>query len=124
MTVIAAISLVVGGIGIMNIMLVGVAERTREIGLRKAVGASDINIVWQFLTEALIMSILGGLLGYISGYIIAFIISTALPFDPVITWEIAAIAMGIATIVGTIFGLYPAIRAAQKDPIESLRQYH
>jgi ABC-type antimicrobial peptide transport system permease subunit len=124
MTVIAAISLVVGGIGIMNIMLVGVAERTREIGLRKAVGASDANIVWQFMIEALIMSALGGVLGYASGYLIAFIISTTLPFDPVVTWEIAAIALGIAIVVGGIFGLYPAIRAARKDPIESLRQYH
>lgn len=124
MTVIAAISLVVGGIGIMNIMLVGVAERTREIGLRKAVGASNANIVWQFLIEALIMSFLGGVLGYLGGYLIAFIISTFLPFDPVITWQIAAIALGIAVVVGGIFGLYPAIRAAQKDPIESLRQYH
>lgn len=124
MTVIAAISLVVGGIGIMNIMLVGVAERTREIGLRKAVGASNGNIVNQFMTEALIMSLLGGLLGYVSGYLIAFAISTLLPFDPVITWPIAALAFGIAAIVGGVFGLYPAIRAAQKDPIESLRRYH
>jgi putative ABC transport system permease protein len=124
MTAIAAISLVVGGIGIMNIMLVGVAERTREIGLRKAVGASNANIVWQFLIEALIMSLIGGVLGYIGGYLIAFIISTALPFDPIFTWQIAAIAIGIAVMVGAIFGLYPAIRAARKDPIESLRQYH
>jgi len=124
MTVIAAISLVVGGIGIMNIMLVGVAERTREIGLRKAVGASNGNIIWQFLTEALIMSFLGGVIGYLGGYAAAFLISTALPFSPIITWQIAAVALGIAVIVGGIFGLYPAIRAAQKDPIESLRQYH
>jgi putative ABC transport system permease protein len=124
MTAIAAISLVVGGIGIMNIMLVGVAERTREIGLRKAVGASNANIVWQFLIEALIMSLIGGILGYMGGYLIAFIISTALPFDPIFTWQIAAIAIGVAVLVGAIFGLYPAIRAARKDPIESLRQYH
>jgi putative ABC transport system permease protein len=124
MTVIAAISLVVGGIGIMNIMLVGVAERTREIGLRKAVGASNGNIVNQFMTEALIMSLLGGLLGYVSGYLIAFAIGTMLPFDPIINWEIAAIAFGIAAVVGSVFGLYPAIRAARKDPIESLRHYH
>jgi ABC-type antimicrobial peptide transport system permease subunit len=124
MTVIAAISLIVGGIGIMNIMLVGVAERTREIGLRKAVGASNGNIVSQFMTEALIMSLLGGLLGYVAGYLIAFAISTLLPFDPIINWEIAGIALAIAAIIGGIFGLYPAIRAAQKDPIESLRRYH
>lgn len=124
MTVIAAISLIVGGIGIMNIMLVGVAERTREIGLRKAVGASNGNIIWQFMVEALIISLIGGILGYIGGYIIAFAISTALPFDPILSWQIAATAMGTAIIVGMVFGLYPAIRAARKDPIESLRQYH
>ena len=123
MTTIAAISLVVGGIGIMNIMLVGVAERTREIGLRKAVGASNRNIVWQFMTEALIISIIGGVLGYLSGYLLAFAISTLLPFDPAITWEIAAISFGTSLAVGILFGLYPAARAAKKDPIESLRLY-
>lgn len=124
MTAIAAISLVVGGIGIMNIMLVGVAERTREIGLRKAVGASNGHIASQFLTEALIMSLLGGLLGYIGGYVVAFLISTFLTFTPAFDWQIAAIAFLMSVVVGTIFGLYPAIRAARKDPIESLRRYH
>lgn len=124
MTVIAAISLLVGGIGIMNIMLVGVAERTREIGLRKAVGASHGNIVWQFLTEALIMSVVGGLLGYIGGYIIAFIISAFLTFTPAFTWQIALAAFTISVVVGTIFGIYPALRAARKNAIESLRRYH
>ncbi len=124
MTIIAAISLVVGGIGIMNIMLVGVAERTREIGLRKSVGASRANIVWQFMTEALIMSILGGILGYITGYIVAFAISRLLPFNPAISWEILIWALGTSVVVGCVFGIYPALRAARKDPIESLRQYH
>lgn len=124
MTAIAAISLVVGGIGIMNIMLVGVAERTREIGLRKAVGASNGNIVWQFLIEALIMSLLGGLLGYLGGYLLAFVISTFMTFSPAITWQIALSAFVISVIVGTIFGIYPALRAARKDPIEALRRYH
>lgn len=108
----------------MNIMLVGVAERTREIGLRKAVGASNMNIVSQFLTESILMSAFGGLIGYVVGYTIAFIISTFLTFDPAFTWEIAAIAFGVALGVGGLFGLYPAIRAARKDPIESLRHYH
>lgn len=124
MTLIAAISLVVGGVGIMNIMLVGVAERTREIGLRKAVGASSGNIIVQFLVESLIISSFGGLLGFIGGYGIAFLISTFLTFNPALTWQIAAIAFGTSIIVGVVFGLYPALRAARKDPIESLRQYH
>ena len=124
MTIFAAISLLVGGIGVMNIMLVGVAERTREIGLRKSVGASNTNIVWQFMTEALILSLIGGLIGYAAGYIVAFLISTMLPFNPAINWQIAAISLGTSVAIGCIFGLYPAIRAARKDPIESLRQYH
>lgn len=124
MTVIAAISLLVGGIGIMNIMLVGVAERTREIGLRKAVGASHGNIVWQFLMEALIMGVVGGFLGYVGGYIIAFAISAFLTFTPAFTWQIAAAAFGLSVAVGTTFGIYPALRAARKNPIESLRRYH
>lgn len=122
-TAIAAISLLVGGIGIMNIMLVSVAERTREIGIRKALGASDGDIVAQFLIESLALSIGGGILGYIIGYIVAFGISTFLTFDPVFTWQIAAIAAGVSLIIGTLFGLYPAIRAARKDPISALRQY-
>lgn len=124
MTAIAAISLIVGGIGIMNIMLVSVAERTREIGLRKAVGASDRNIVNQFLVESLLMSLIGGAAGYLLGYIIAFAVSTQLTFNPALTWEVAATALTVAIGVGVAFGLYPALRAARKDPIESLRQYH
>jgi putative ABC transport system permease protein len=123
-TAIAAISLIVGGIGIMNIMLVGVAERTREIGLRKSVGASNGNIVGQFMTEALIISMLGGVFGYVGGYLCAFIISNFLTFDPAFTWQIAVAALGISLFVGIVFGFYPALRAARKDPIESLRQYH
>ncbi len=122
---IASISLVVGGIGIMNIMLVSVAERTREIGLRKAVGASNGHIMWQFIIESLIISLAGGLTGYALGYLAAFGISTSLlTFDPVFTWQIAATSFGISLLVGVMFGLYPAIRAARKDPIESLRHFH
>ena len=124
MTAIAAISLVVGGIGIMNIMLVGVAERTHEIGLRKAVGASNGQIVVQFLIESLIISLIGGIIGYLAGYCIAFLISTFLTFNPAFTWQIALTAAVISIVVGAVFGAYPAFRAARKDAIESLRMYH
>ena len=121
---VAGISLLVGGIGIMNIMLVSVAERTREIGIRKALGATNSDIAAQFIIESLAIGIGGGISGYIIGYIFAFGISTFLTFDPVINWQIAAVALFISLIVGTFFGLYPAIRAARKDPIDSLREYN
>jgi len=124
MATIASISLVVGGIGIMNIMLVGVSERTREIGLRKAVGASNLTIVSQFLIEALIISVLGGLLGFVAGYFIAFVVSLLIPYDPTFSWSIVGWAVGLSVGVGVIFGLYPAVRASRKNPIESLRRYH
>ncbi len=124
MTAIAAISLFVGGIGIMNIMLVNVAERTREIGIRKAVGASHGTIVSQFIIESLIMSLIGGALGYVLGLVGAFGISLFLYFTPSITWHTAVGALVMAVAVGTIFGIYPAIKAARKNTIESLRQYH
>lgn len=120
---IAAISLIVGGVGIMNIMLVSVAERTREIGIRKAVGASNGDIVAQFIIESLVLSIGGAITGYILGYLGAFVASTFLTFDPIINWQIAATALVVALIIGTLFGIYPAIRAAKKDPITALRQY-
>lgn len=121
---IAGISLFVGGIGIMNIMLVNVAERTREIGIRKALGASRSDIVWQFLIESIIMALVGGLAGGILGLASAFAISLFLTFDPVVTWHIAAVVIGLASAVGVLFGLYPALRAAHKDPIESLNQHN
>jgi putative ABC transport system permease protein len=120
---IAAISLLVGGIGIMNIMLVSVAERTREIGIRKALGASNNDIVGQFLIESLALSIGGGVSGYILGYLGAFAISLLLPFDPIFTWQIAVAAIGVSLVVGVLFGIYPAVRASRKDPISALRQY-
>jgi len=120
---IAAISLIVGGIGIMNIMLVSVAERTREIGIRKALGASNADISSQFIIESLALGIGGGIAGYIFGYVIAFSISTFLTFDPVVNWQIGLTALFISVVMGTLFGLYPAFRASRKDPIDSLREY-
>jgi putative ABC transport system permease protein len=123
MTAIAAISLVVGGIGIMNIMLVGVAERTREIGIRKSVGASNYMIVMQFLMESLLLSFLGGIVGVIAGVVLSFSIGLGVYYSPAFSWQLFAAALTLALGVGVLFGLYPAIRAARKDPIESLRQY-
>lgn len=123
LTLVASISLVVGGIGIMNIMLVSVSERTREIGIRKSVGASFGNILLQFLFESIILSIAGGVLGFILGYVGAFIISLMTPFAPHISWQIILITGAVSLSVGVLFGIYPAIKAANKDPITSLKYY-
>lgn len=118
---IAAISLVVGGIGIMNIMLVTVTERTKEIGLRKAVGATNTAILNQFLIEAFMITILGGLIGLAIAVFASVIISARTELTPSITPKIVLIAVGISSLIGIIFGLWPALRAAKKDPIEALR---
>lgn len=120
---IAAISLLVGGVGIMNIMLVNVAERSREVGIRKALGATHGDIAWQFLVESFIMATLGGIAGCAVGYSVAFIVSIFLTFDPLFDWKILVVGMATSAIIGTVFGLYPAIRAARKHPIESLGHY-
>lgn len=123
LALVATISLIVGGIGVMNIMLVSVAERTHEIGIRKAVGASSRNILMQFLFEALILSIFGGIFGLILGYVFAFLVSIVTPFAPYISWEILALTLLTTLAVGIIFGIYPALKAASKNPIESLKHY-
>jgi putative ABC transport system permease protein len=120
---VASVSIIVGGVGIMNIMLVSVTERTREIGIRKAVGATNKQILSQFLIEALVMSLTGGVIGIIFGYGLAFAAGTFLAFMPGFSWHIIAIALGIAVAVGILFGAWPAIKAARKDPIEALRYF-
>jgi len=118
---IAGISLLVGGIGIMNIMLVSVSERTYEIGIRKAVGATNRQIRNQFLSEAVVLSFLGGVFGVGLSFAVNFFIRVLTNLQPVITWPVVAIAAGVAIATGIIFGTIPAIRAARKDPIEALR---
>lgn len=118
---IASISLIVGGVGIMNIMLVSVTERTREIGIRKAVGATQAAILWQFLIEATALTLVGGALGVTISAIVSLIVDRYSPVHPVITWQSIFLAAGISIAVGIVFGLAPAIRAARKDPIEALR---
>jgi putative ABC transport system permease protein len=120
---VAGISIIVGGIGIMNIMLVSVTERTREIGIRKAVGATNHQVLSQFLIEALVMTIAGGILGILAGYAVAFVFGTFLGFMPGITIWIVLMSMGIALVVGLLFGAWPAVKAARKDPIEALRYF-
>jgi putative ABC transport system permease protein len=118
---IAGISLLVGGIGIMNIMLVSVTERTREIGIRKAIGALKRDILVQFLLESVLMSVLGGLLGIVLGWGMAEVGSKALGMSAVMDISTVLLATGFAGGVGLVFGLYPAWRAASLQPIEALR---
>jgi putative ABC transport system permease protein len=120
---IGAISLLVGGIGIMNIMLVSVTERTREIGLRKAIGAHDHDILLQFLVEALVLCFIGGLIGVGLAYGIAALLAQipGFTFNVVIESDSLALALGFSLLAGLIFGIYPAMRATQLDPIEALR---
>ncbi len=124
---VAAISLIVGGIGIMNIMLVSVTERTKEIGLRKALGATYRNILTQFLLEAVILTGMGGLLGIATGTFLSWAISTGITRFTSIVWTFsfpvsaAFLGIGVSGAIGLIFGLYPARKAAKKSPIEALR---
>jgi ABC-type antimicrobial peptide transport system permease subunit len=118
---IAAISLVVGGVGIMNIMLVAVKERTREIGVRRAVGARRRDVLLQFLVEALTLSAVGGAIGIALGFVAAFTLTILLEWPTRMTPGAIALAFGISAAIGIFFGFYPARRASRLDPIDALR---
>ncbi len=119
---IATVAMVVGGIGLMNIMLVNVAERIKEIGVRRSIGASGFDIIIQFLLEAIVLSFLGGLLGIGAGFGLTMFYSDILPTPAIFTWELVAKVLAVSVGVGAISGLTPAIKAATQKPIESLRQ--
>ncbi len=119
---IASISLLVGGIGVMNIMLVTVTERTREIGLKKAIGARRRRILWQFLTEAAVLTSLGGVLGVAAGIVMSRMISSVMGTPTMISAPAAAIAVVFSMVIGIVFGLLPAVKAANLNPIDALRR--
>ncbi|MEK7594032.1 MAG: ABC transporter permease [Patescibacteria group bacterium] len=118
---VAAISLFVGGVGIMNVMLVSVSERLHEIGIRKAVGATNGQIMSQFMIESTVLSVTGGVIGIALAFIIDLALTAFTSLKPSISWEIVLLASGVSLIVGVVFGTVPAIQAARKDPIEALR---
>jgi putative ABC transport system permease protein len=119
---VAAVSLIVGGIGIMNIMLVSVTERTREIGLRQALGARPLDVQFQFLLEAVALSLIGGLVGVIAGVGGSYLFNTFGTMRTELVWSSIPLSFGAAAAVGIFFGYYPATKAAQLDPIEALRR--
>jgi putative ABC transport system permease protein len=118
---IAGISLLVGGIGIMNIMLVTVTERTREIGVRKAIGASRRHILLQFLLESIVLTFVAGLLGIAAGFGLSRIIASVGSIQTAVTPTVVLIAVSVSVIVGLFFGVWPAMRASKLDPVEALR---
>jgi putative ABC transport system permease protein len=121
MVMVGGMALLVGGIGIMNIMLVSVTERTREIGIRKAIGARRVDIVRQFLIEAVILCLMGGLIGVALGCGISFIVDHMTPLPVRVSTFSILLGFGVSTLVGIVFGLWPAVRAARLDPVDSLR---
>ncbi len=121
LTSIASISLIVGGVGIMNIMLVSVTERTREIGLRMAIGADSIHILGQFLCEAVVLCTIGGLLGFAAGWGASNMVARQMEWETEISYWMAAVAIAFSTAIGVFFGFYPAWRASRLNPIDALR---
>jgi putative ABC transport system permease protein len=121
MVAIAAISLLVGGIGIMNIVLATVLERTREIGIRRSIGARRLDIVRQFLTESVLISVGGGLLGIAFGFFLAWLIARTAEWKTIVTTSSVVIAFGVSVAVGLMFGIYPAVKASRVNPIDALR---
>jgi putative ABC transport system permease protein len=121
MVAIAAISLLVGGIGIMNIVLATVLERTREIGIRRSVGARRFDIVRQFMTESVLISAGGGLLGIAFGFFLAWLIARTAEWKTIVTTVSVVVAFGVSVAVGVLFGVYPAVKASRINPIEALR---
>jgi putative ABC transport system permease protein len=118
---VAAISLFVGGIGVMNIMLVTVTERTHEIGIRKSLGATNGNIRFQFLVEAMILTVIGGLVGIVLGYLGGSALGSVVDLKPVVSVPTVALTVIVSSVIGIVFGVYPAGKAAKLDPIEALR---
>ena len=121
MPIVAGISLLVGGIGILNIMLASITERTREIGIRRALGATGMDITWQFVVETVTLSLVGGLLGIGLGVFGVWLVKTFTEWQAVVTADSIILSMTISCLTGIVFGLYPARRAALMDPIEALR---
>jgi putative ABC transport system permease protein len=121
MVAIASISLLVGGIGIMNIMLASVLERTHEIGVRRAVGARRADVLRQFLVEAMLISLVGGLLGIACGFGISRLVAAVAGWSTIVTWNSILLAFLVSVSIGLIFGIYPAAQAARLDPVEALR---
>jgi putative ABC transport system permease protein len=120
-SIVAAISLFVGGVGIMNITLVSITERTKEIGIRKAIGATNNQILIQFLVESSVLSLFGGIVGVILSFIVDYVLILTTTLSPKIDLPILAIAFGVSFGIGIVFGSLPAFKAARKDPILALR---
>ncbi len=121
--VVALIALVVGGIGIMNVLLVSVSERTQEIGIRKSVGATNRQILGQFVVEAMVLSVVGALIGVVLSLLVNYFIRIFSSFEPAFEWRVMAASVLVALVVGCLFGVAPAVKAARKDPIQALRRF-